>query len=64
MDLWPSEAEDTGEEGCIGFKKKMEPSGRKRGNLDYWLNELTDDQIEGKKAKKSECDGENVQTFI
>ncbi|KPM00663.1 ATP-dependent nuclease [Vibrio splendidus] len=64
LDLWPSEAEDTGEEGCIGFKEKMRPSGRKLGNLSYWLNELTDEQIEGKKAKKSEFDGENVRTFI
>ncbi|WIH20770.1 AAA family ATPase [Photobacterium damselae] len=64
LDLWPSEAEDTGEEGCIGFKEKKLPSGRKKGNLHHWLNELTVPQIEEIKSKKSEFDGENVKTFI
>lgn len=64
LDLWPSEEEDTGEEGCIGFKEKKRPSGRKKGNLHHWLNELTDPQIEERKSKKSEFDGENVKTFI
>ncbi|EOV0084232.1 ATP-dependent endonuclease [Vibrio parahaemolyticus] len=64
LDLWPSEAEDTGEEGCIGFKEKKRPSGRKKGNLHHWLNELTVPQIEERKSKKSEFDGENVKTFI
>ncbi|HIF9104799.1 TPA: ATP-dependent nuclease [Photobacterium damselae] len=64
LDLWPSEAEDTGEEGCIGFKEKKLPSGRKKGNLHHWLNELTVPQIEERKSKKSEFDGENVKTFI
>jgi len=64
LDLWPNEAEDTGDND-YGFKTKKQPkpSGQ-GGNLKYWLNELTPAEIDAKKAKKSEFDGELVKTFI
>lgn len=64
LDLWPDEAEDTGDND-YGFKTKKQPKpSGKGGNLKYWLNELTPAEIDEKKAKKSEFDGELVKTFI
>lgn len=64
LDLWPNEAEDTGDND-YGFKTKKQPKpSGKGGNLKYWLNELTPVEIDEKKAKKSEFDGELVKTFI
>ncbi|WP_298769737.1 AAA family ATPase [uncultured Shewanella sp.] len=64
VDLWPSEAEDTSDND-YGFKKKKRPKDTGQGgNLSYWLNELTDQQIQQKKDKKQEFDGELVKTFI
>lgn len=65
LDLWPDEAEKV---DCnnYGFKEKKQPSEDtgKGGNLNYWLNELDISQIQQKKAKKQEFDGELVKTFI
>ncbi|MDF4485664.1 ATP-dependent nuclease [Vibrio parahaemolyticus] len=64
LDLWPNEAEDTGDND-YGFKTKKQPKpSGKGGNLKYWLNELTPAEIDERKAKKSEFDGELVKTFI
>ncbi|MFH6955276.1 ATP-dependent endonuclease [Pseudoalteromonas sp. XMcav1-K] len=64
LDLWPDEAEYTGDND-YGFKRKKQPNGSgKGGNLSYWLNELTAEQIQEKKNKKQEFDGELVKTFI
>lgn len=64
LDLWPNEAEDTGDND-YGFKTKKQPKpSGKGGNLKYWLNELTLAEIDERKAKKSEFDGELVKTFI
>lgn len=64
LDLWPDEAEDTGEND-YGFKTKKQPKQNGQGgNLKYWLNELSAAEIDDKKAKKSELDGELVKTFI
>ncbi len=64
LDLWPDEAEDTGEND-YGFKTKKQPKPNGQGgNLKYWLNELSPAEIDDKKAKKSEFDGELVKTFI
>jgi putative ATP-dependent endonuclease of OLD family len=64
LDLWPDEAEDTGNND-FGFKEKKQPNARNQGgNLGYWLKELTETQIQEKKAKKQEFDGEFVKTFI
>lgn len=64
LDLWPDEAEDTGNNN-YGFKEKKQPSDNGQGgNLIYWLNELTDQQIQEKKDKKQEFDGELVKSFI
>ena len=64
LDLWPNEAEDTGDND-YGFKTKKQPKpSGKGGNLKYWLNELSPAEIDAKRAKKSEFDGELVKTFI
>lgn len=64
LDLWPDEAEDTGNND-YGFKTKKQPKQNGQGgNLKYWLNELTAAEIGAKRAKKSEFDGELVKTFI
>lgn len=64
LDLWPDEAECTGDND-YGFKVKKQPSESGRGgNLKYWLNELSSDEIEAKKLQKSEFDGELVKTFV
>ncbi|EGR0934317.1 ATP-dependent nuclease [Vibrio parahaemolyticus] len=64
LDLWPEEAEYTGTND-YGFKEKKQPNENGRGgNIQYWLNELTDEQVEAKKSKKREFDGELVKTFI
>ncbi|WP_026970859.1 ATP-dependent nuclease [Aliagarivorans marinus] len=64
LDLWPDEAEDTGDND-YGFKEKKQPNAQgKGGNLGYWLNELTLPDIQRKKEKKQEYDGEFVKTFI
>ncbi len=64
LDLWPNEAEDTGDNE-YGFKTKKQPKpSGKGGNLKYWLNELSPAEIDVKRAKKSEFDGELVKTFI
>ncbi|OBU31421.1 ATP-dependent nuclease [Photobacterium kishitanii] len=64
LDLWPNEAEDTGDND-YGFKTKKQPkTSGKGGNLKYWLNELSPAEIDAKRAKKSEFDGELVKTFI
>ncbi len=64
LDLWPAEAEKK-DGNDYGFKIKKSPNTMgKGGNLGYWLNELTSDQIEDKKNGKSEFDGELVKTFI
>ena len=64
LDLWPEEAEATGNND-YGFREKKQPNDDGRGgNLSYWLNELTDPEIQQKKSKKKEFDGELVKTFI
>lgn len=64
LDLWPHEAEDTGDND-YGFKTKKQPKPNGQGgNLKYWLNELSPAEIDEKRAKKSEFDGELVKTFI
>ena len=64
LDLWPNEAEDTGDND-YGFKTKKPPKANGQGgNLKYWLSELSVDEIDEKKAQKSEFDGELVKTFI
>ncbi|XOV78971.1 MAG: ATP-dependent endonuclease [Aestuariibacter sp.] len=64
LDLWPNEAEETGNND-YGFKEKKQPNDRGRGgNLPYWLNELTAQQVQEKKDKKQEFDGELVKTFV
>lgn len=64
LDLWPNEAEDTGDNN-YGFKtKKLPNQNGQGGNLKYWLSELNPDEIADKRAKKSEFDGELVKTFI
>lgn len=64
LDLWPEEAEAR-EDNPHGFKMKKQPNEQGQGgNLKYWLNELSKEDIEEKKQKKSEFDGELVKTFI
>lgn len=64
LDLWPDEAEYT-DSNDYGFKEKKQPNENGRGgNIKYWVSELSDQEVQAKKAQKQEFDGELVKTFI
>lgn len=65
LDLWPDKSESTEENKPFGFKQKIQPDNKNRGgNLKYWQNEYTPEELgECKKDKKS-LEKQNIKVYL
>ena len=62
LDLWPDKAEDT--QPC-GFVKKKQPNANgKGGNLRFWKNEYSLDELAEVIKDKKAIEGQNVKVYL
>lgn len=65
LDLWPDKAEDKPENVPFGFKQKKEPDSSGRGgNLRFWRNEYSAQDLGNYLENKRNIEGQNVKVCL